>query len=205
MNRANDLMRIVEGIIDTRAAKAGQPNVFFFLGRGSDGQPRFCGNPAWDKCKHRLACLKCPMYVGAGQASRLAERLEARDELFKFQTKIEMIPQEQAAVEGDIEKLTELIQADADVPPPDLPNEQFRFSTSPSSPTDAPSHNETQTDLVTLARELTTLSQELAEAEQRVDGRNARVRALKKRIAAVTEQMAALDQVAGLSNAQLGS
>ncbi len=205
MNRANDLMRIVEGIIDTRAAKAGQPNVFFFLGRGSDGQPRFCGNPAWDKCKHRLACLKCPMYVGAGQASRLAERLEARDELFKFQTKIEMIPQEQAAVEGDIEKLTELIQADADVPPPDLPNEQFRFSTSPPPPTDATSPNETQTDLVTLARELTTLSQELAEVEQRVDGRNARVRALKKRIAAVTEQMAVLDQVAGLSNAQLGT
>lgn len=31
MLKANDLMRIVEGIIDTRAAKAGKPNVFFFL------------------------------------------------------------------------------------------------------------------------------------------------------------------------------
>ncbi len=204
MNRANDLMRIVEGIIDTRAAKAGQPNVFFFLGRGSDGQPRFCGNPAWDKCRHRLACLKCSMYVGASQASKLAERLEARDELFKFQTQIEMTPQEKAAVEGDIETLTSLIQAEASVPLPELPNEQFRFN--PSISKGPPSSlEETQTDLATLARELATLTQELAEAEKRTDGRNAKVRSLKKQITRITEQMVALDQIASLTEARLGT
>ncbi len=180
MNRANDLIRIVEGIIDTRAAKLGQPNVFFFLGRGTDGKPRFCGNPARDKCPHRLACLKCSMYVGADQASCLAERLEARDELFKFQTKLEMTPQERAAVEGDMETLTAFIEADASVPPPEAPSQQFCFNApTPLSPTSS-AKIETQTDLAAAAHELITLTQQLAGAEKRSDGRNAHVRALKK-------------------------
>jgi len=205
INRANDLMRIVEGIIDTRAAKAGKPNVFFFLGRGSDGQPRFCGNPAWEKCAHRLACLKCPMYVGADQASRLAERLEVRDELFKFQTQVEMTLQEKAAAEGDIETLTALIEADTDVPPPEPPNEEFRFNTSPPDTSSTSPLSETQTDLVALGRELAALTRELAAVEKRTDGRNASARALKKQIAAVTEQMAALDQIRVLTKASLGA
>src|SRR5258708_32334073 len=97
MNRANDLMRIVEGVINTRAARNGKPNVFFFLGRGRDGLPRFCGNLAWEKCPHRLACLKCPMYVGGGQASRLTERLATREEIFKFHMRVRRTAQEKAA------------------------------------------------------------------------------------------------------------
>jgi hypothetical protein len=205
LNRANDLMRIVEGIIDTRAAKAGQPNVFFFLGRGSDGNPRFCGNPAWEKCRHRLACLKCPMYVGATQAARLAERMEARDELFKFQTQVEMTPQEKAAAEGDLETLTSLIEADAQVPPPELPNDQFRFTPSEPSESVPSSPSQMQPDLISLGRQLATLTRELAAAEKRTDGRNATIRALKKRIAVVTEQMAALDQITSLTNPTLGT
>jgi hypothetical protein len=188
LNRANDLMRIVEGMIDTRAAKAGKPTVFFFLGRGEDGQARFCGNPAWEKCTHRLACLKCPMYVGASQASRLAERLAVRDEIFKFQTQVAMIPQEKAAVEGDLETLTALIEAEADIPPPEPPGDQFRFNTRlPDEPVPS-SSQEVQADLGTLGRELATLTRELAIAEKRTDGRNAHVRSLKKRIVEVTEQ-----------------
>jgi len=204
MNRANDLMRIVEGIIDTRAAKEGRPNVFFFLGRGGDGKPRFCGNPAWEKCTHRLACLKCPMYVGADQASRLAERLEARDELLKFQTQVEMIPQEKAAIQGDIETLTALIEAEAHVPPPALPNDQFQFSTPQFPEAQARPPDGGTEDVVSLGRELAALRRELAEAEKKSDGRNAHVRALKKRIASITEQMAALDQIAVLTRPAMG-
>jgi hypothetical protein len=203
VNRANDLMRIVEGVIDTRAAKAGKPNVFFFLGRGADGQPRFFGNPAWDKCAHRLACLKCPMYVGASQASRLTERLEARDEIFKFQTRVEMTPQEQAATEGDIETLTELITAESDTPPPALPSEDFHFNAqNPQRDGFSPPH-EPQSDLLTLGRELAELKHALKDAEQRADGRNASVRSLKKRIAVVTDHIAALDQISVLTKADL--
>lgn len=179
VNRANDLMRIVEGVIDTRAAKAGKPNVFFFLGRGADGQPRFCGNPAWEKCAHRLACLKCPMYVGANEAARLAERMEARDEILKFQTHVEMTRQEEAAVKGDIETLTELIQAEAEVAPPELPCEDFRFNVQASSSSLPHPLGEPPTELVALTRELAELKHTLAEAEKRTDGRNAGVRSQK--------------------------
>jgi len=205
MNRTNDLMRIVEGLIDTRAAKAGKANVFFFLGRGQDGQPRFCGNPAWEKCTHRLACLKCPMYIGAGQASRLAERLEVRDELFKFQTQVVMTPLEQAAAQGDIETVTALMEADAAIPPPEPPGEQFRFTTPLEQEQGSPPLQTTQADLVDLGRELAALTRELVGAEKRADGRNANIRALKKRIAEVTEQMAALDQITILTKASLGT
>jgi len=206
VNRANDLMRIVEGVIDTRAAKAGKPNVFFFLGRGADGQPRFCGNPAWEKCAHRLACLKCPMYVGASQASRLTERLEARDEIFKFQTRVEMTPQEKAATAGDIETLTELITAESDTPPPELPSEDFRFNAQDSKKDDFSPPHESQSDLLALGQKLAELNRALASAEQHADGRNASVRSLKKQIAQVTEQMETLEQIiTGLTNTTLGT
>lgn len=203
MNKANDLVRIVEGIIDTRAARAGKPNVFFFLGKGSDGQSRFCGNPAWEKCRHRLACLKCPMYVGASHASRLAERLETRDEIFKFQTQVEMTPQEKAASEGDIQTLTELIDADKDVPPPAPPSDEFRFNAQSQINTEA-LPQDPQTDLVALGRRLADLNRNLAAAEKRTDGRNAFIRSLKKQIADVTEQMAALDQITSITMPTLG-
>ncbi len=203
MNRANDLMRIVEGIIDIRAAKAGKPNVFFFLGRGSDGQPRFCGNPAWEKCAHRLACLKCPMYVGASQGARLAERLEARDELFKFQTQVAMTPQEKAATEGDIETLAELIKAEADVPAPELPNADFQFNVQTPQENMLSSCNDVRNDVLALGQELAELNRTLAATEKRTDGRNANIRALKKRIVALTEQIATLDQIAVLTQARL--
>lgn len=203
MNRANDLMRIVEGIIDTRAAKAGKPNVFFFLGRGSDGQPRFCGNPAWERCAHRLACLKCPMYVGASQGARLAERLEARDELFKFQTQVAMTPQEKAATEGDIETLAELIKAEADVPAPELPNADFQFNMQTTSENMLSSCHDVQGDVFALGQELAELKCILAATEKRTDGRNANIRAFKKRIEALTEQITTLDQLAVLTQASL--
>ncbi len=145
------------------------------------------------------------MYVGASQAARLAERLEARDEIFKFQTKVEMTPQEWAAAEGDIETLSSLIEAEAHVPPPEPPNDAFRFNTSPQNlPLTSPSQ-EAQADLVALGRQLAALNRDLAAAEKRTDGRNATVRSLKKRIAEVTEQMVALDQVATVTKAGLGT
>ncbi|HEY4385937.1 MAG TPA: hypothetical protein VGN34_15880, partial [Ktedonobacteraceae bacterium] len=164
---------------------------------------RFCGNPAWEKCAHRLACLKCSMYVGADQASRLAERLETRNELFKFQTQVEMTRQEKAAAEGDIETLTTLIAAETTTPPPEPPSDTFRFNMLAPEPSSTVSSGQEKADLAILGQELARLTQELAAMEKRTDGRNASVRALKKRIAAVTEQIAALDQITGLTKASL--
>jgi integrase len=201
MNRANDLMRIVEGIIDTRAAREGKPNVFFFLGRGKDGKPRFCGNPSWVNCRYRLACAKCEMYVGGGQAERLAERIELRDDLFQFQTQVDMTPQEQAATAGDIEKLAELIEKESGAPAPAPPNEAFCFNTQAQDGAWNGSPEEASTDLAALTHQLSQLKQELAEAEKQKDGRNAGIRALKKRIAALTDQISSLDQITRLTKA----
>ena len=145
------------------------------------------------------------MYVGASQASRLTERLEARDEIFKFQTRVEMTPQEKAATEGDIETLTELITAESDTPPPKLPSEDFRFNARDSKRDDFSSPHESQSDLLSLGQKLAELNRTLASAEQHADGRNATVRSLKKQIAQVTEQMGTLELITGLTNATLGT
>jgi len=112
------------------------------------------------------------MYVGASQAARLAERLEARDELFKFQTQVAMTPQEKAAAEGDIETLSSLIEADAHIPPPEPPGEQFHFNTPQQNTPLLPPSGEAQADLAVLGRQLAALNRDLAVAEKRKDGRN---------------------------------
>lgn len=201
MNRANDLLRIVEGLIDTRAARECKPNVFFLLGRGADGKPHFCGNPAWANCRYRLACEKCEMYVGGGQAERLAERLALRDDLFTFQTQVEMTPQEQAAIKGDIEQLTELIEQEAGGVPPTVPNDTFRFNPPVSDRKLLSPCEDASTDLVALAHQLTDLKRALAEAGKRKDGRNAGIRALKRQIADLMARIAALDQITRLDQA----
>ena len=142
------------------------------------------------------------MYVGASQASRLAERLEARDEIFKFQTQAEMTPQEKAASEGDIQTLTELIEADKDVPLPAIPGDEFRFNKRQESTAEPPSQA-SRTDLVLLGRKLASLNRDLAATEKRTDGRNAIIRSLKKQITDVTEQMAELDQISVITKASL--
>ncbi|WP_338250697.1 hypothetical protein [Dictyobacter halimunensis] len=125
--------------------------------------------------------------------------MEARDEILKFQTHVEMIPQEKAAVEGDIETLSELIHADADIPPPELPHEDFQFNTQLPCHPNALLPDETPTELVALGRELAELNRALVEVSKRTDGRNASVRSLKKRVSEITKQMATLDQVTGLA------
>ena len=46
-----------------------------YLGYGPDKRPRFCGNPAWQACAHRLACQQCQMYIDAEQAEELEQVL----------------------------------------------------------------------------------------------------------------------------------
>lgn len=134
LKKANDLEREVQGLLDPHAAADGQPSVFYFLGRGPDNAPRYCGNPFWVDCPHRLACLKCSMYVG-GTA---AERLEVRDHLIPFHATVRMTALERAAVEGDMERLDEQLALQRQVPVPVPPSPAYVFnplslSTSPAS------------------------------------------------------------------------
>lgn len=114
------------------------------------------------------------------------------------------IPQEKAAIDGDIEALTALIEAETEMPAPVLPNDHFRFNMEPAAVSAPDSNQETREDLLALSKELTALHRELTVAEERSDGRNVHVRSLKKRIAQVTERMARLDQITVLTTPTLG-
>jgi hypothetical protein len=96
----------------------------------------YCGNPAWASCPHRLACLKCRMYLG-GEA---AELLEARDGVLRFQTQVPMTPVEQAAADGDAVRLRERLTELRGVPVPEPPGAAFVFNAdAPPAPAPKPS------------------------------------------------------------------
>ncbi len=192
IRRADARSRLVEGLIDVPAAQAGRPNVFFFLGRGPDGKPRYCGNPAWASCPHRLACLKCRMYVGG----TVAELLEARDGVLRFQTQVPMRPEEQAAVDGDVARLNERLAELRGVPAPEPPGDAFVFNPAPASEAAAPTQRPSpEGDRHTfLLERQADLREELVAAQQSGNKRRVLVRALQSQIAAVDAELAALDR-----------
>jgi hypothetical protein len=165
MRKADDLLRIVEGILDPSAAAQGAPSVFFYLGHGPDKRPRFCGNPAWQACAHRLACQQCQMFIDADQA----EELEQREGVIRFEAKIPMLPEEQAMANGDTAHLQEIVAAKRDIPAPSPPSPAFIFNPAGD-----------------LREQLADLTAQLAAAKEHKDGRNAVVRSLERRIASLT-------------------
>ncbi len=183
MRKADDLLRVVEGLLDPQAAAQGKPSVFFYLGYGADQRPRFCGNPAWQACAHRLACQQCRMYIDADQA----EELEQRAGVIRFEAKIPMLPEERALADGDTERMREIVDAKSDMPLPDPPSPAFIFNRAAAGDgtASAASH------LVALRQRMADLEGQLDAALVHKDGRNVVIRSLKAQIAALTEEMAA--------------
>jgi hypothetical protein len=190
IQRADARSRLVEGLIDVPAAQVGRPNVYFFLGRGPDGQPRYCGNPAWASCPHRLACLKCRMYVGG----TVAELLEAREGVLRFQAEVPLRPEEQAAIDGDVARLNERLAELQGVPPPEPPSDAFVFNPGPApEPTALPPLPSIETDRRTdLKQRQEDLQRELTAAQQ--GNRRVLLRALKSQLAAVEAELAAFEK-----------
>jgi len=184
MRKADDLLRVVEGLLDPQAAAQGQPSVFFYLGYGADQRPRFCGNPAWQACAHRLACQQCRMYIDADQA----EEVEQRAGVIHFEAKIPMLPEERALADGDTERMRAIVEAKRDAPVPDPPGPAFVFN-----------HAVAGDDTVPDARRVASLRQRVADLEGQLDvalahkdGRNVVIRSIKAQIAVLTEEMATL-------------
>jgi len=189
VKRADERSRVVHGLIDLRAAREMRPNTFFFLGNGDDGKPRYCGNPTWASCAHRLACQKCAMYVG-GTA---AELLRARNEVMHFQSTVPMNPEEQAASEGDIARLNERLAEIEGAPVPAVPGEAFVFNSAAVTGAIAPLPPVEEADpRAALTARLAKLEAELAEAEATGSKRNILARGLRNQIAHAKEQLAAL-------------
>ncbi len=180
VERATETARLVRGKIDPSALARGQPAVFYYLGQGS-----YCGNPAWHACPHRLACLKCPMFIGPD----LARELEARDGIMDFTQQVPMTPEERAAVDGDIAALNRMLAAKESMPPPPVPNQRYIFNTRASwSPHGTPLairsasvQDDILPQIVVLSRRLVTLHHKLQECEQQ--GRSAVARGIRREVA----------------------
>ncbi len=119
--RANKNSRLIQVVVDPTAAAKGEPAIFYYLGDGA-----YCANPAWASCPHRLACLKCPMYV----PKETAQLIEARDGVLRLMQEVPLTAEEKSVAEGDVQALTRYIEGRKDVPPPHLPNKLYNFNSS---------------------------------------------------------------------------
>ena len=188
MRKADDLLRIVEGLLDPQAAAQGQPSVFFYLGYGPDKRPRFCGNPAWHACAHRLACQQCQMYIDADQA----EELEQREGVIRFEAKIPMLPEEKALAEGDTARMQLLVESKQQVPVPEPPSPAFIFhQTVPAIPASDLHQAHGVEWRQQVEERLADLQGQLAVARTHTDGRNVVLRSLEQQISTLTAILAA--------------
>jgi integrase len=117
--RANKNSRLVQVIVDPAAVAKGEPAIFYYLGEGA-----YCANPAWASCSHRMACLKCPMYV----AKNAAQLIEARDGVLRLVQEVPLTDEEKSVAEGDVKALNRYIENRKHVPPPAAPSELYIFN-----------------------------------------------------------------------------
>jgi integrase len=111
-------VRMIDVLVDREAIKdgtaaAGQPWLLYDLGHG------LCGNPVYDTCPHRMACAKCDFYTP--KASAYAQMLEAKTGIVRMKQTLTLQPEEAAALDGDEEKLDELLANLENVPTPQGP------------------------------------------------------------------------------------
>jgi hypothetical protein len=123
--RANKNSRLVQVIVDPAAVAKGEPAMFYYLGDGA-----YCANPAWASCPHRMACLKCPMYV----AREPAQLIGARDGILRLMQEVPLTDEEKSVAKGDVKALNRYVENRKHVPPPPVPNERYIFSNSSIRP-----------------------------------------------------------------------
>ena len=70
---ADDVSRVIEGVVDVLAAAQGFPALRWFIGYDADGEPQYCANQVYHTCPHRLDCAKCGMFIGGEKAKLLHE------------------------------------------------------------------------------------------------------------------------------------
>jgi integrase len=117
--RANKTSRLIQVLVDPSAAVEREPAIFYYLGDGA-----YCANPAWASCPHRLACLKCPMYV----PRETAQLIEARDGVLRLMQEVPLTDEEKSVAEGDVQALTRYIEKRKDIPPPQALSERHVFN-----------------------------------------------------------------------------
>lgn len=108
-------VRAIEVLVDQEAIKtgataSGTPWRYYDLGHG------WCSYDFFDKCAHRMACVRCDFYVG--KESTKGQLLEARGNLQRMVQEIPLSDDERAAVDGDLIALDRLTAKLRGVPTP---------------------------------------------------------------------------------------
>jgi len=102
-------LAMVEVLLDVEALGRGEQRVLYYeMGHG------LCSNPYWHQCPHRMACVRCPMYV-PGEAAQYVRAQEGIRHLFET---VPLTEEEREAAEGDETALQQLIARNAGLAPP---------------------------------------------------------------------------------------
>jgi len=121
---ADDVSRVIEGVVDLSAAAAGIAALRWFIGYDADGEPMYCANQAYHTCPHRLDCVHCGMFIG-GEKARL---LHEGGQTLPVTSKVPMTPIEKCEVNGDqtgVETCRAILQQ---TPPPETPDLALIFN-----------------------------------------------------------------------------
>ncbi len=178
---ADDVSRVIEGVVDLQAAAQGLPAIRWFIGYDADGEPMYCANQLYITCPHRLDCERCGMFIG-GEKARL---LQQGEQTLPVSSKVPMTPLEKSVVKGDQEGAEACRAALRQIPAPETTDVHLIFN-----PEGLSNHELEQ--LATLATTEATgiLRQALAVHEKKLTevrqhyktGRNALVSAQKKKV-----------------------
>jgi integrase len=189
---ADDVSRIIEGVIDVQVASQGLPALRWFIGYNSDGEPEYCANQIYHTCPHRLECVKCGMFIG-GEKARL---LHEGENTLPIESKVPMNPVEKCVVDGDQAGAEACRAALQDVPAPEAPDLTLIFN-----PEGLSNHElEKLAQLATvealdkLRQALDAHTKRLAEVQQHKTGRSALIGAPKKRISLIQKLIAECEQ-----------
>jgi hypothetical protein len=189
---ADDVSRIIEGVVDMQAAAQGLPALRWFIGYAADGEPMFCGNQLYITCPHRLDCERCGMFIG-GEKARL---LHEGEQTLPVSSKVAMTPLETCVVEGDQAGAEACRAALQQVPAPETPDLHLIFNPEGLSNQELEKLAELGTDLALnkLHQALEAHTKRLEEMKHSKTGRNAIVGAQRKRIELLQQLIAECEQ-----------
>jgi len=189
---ADDVSRVLEGLVDMQAATQGLPALRWFIGYDTDGEPMFCGNQLYITCPHRLDCACCGMFIGGEKARLLQEGANT----LPITSKVPMTPIEKCVVNGDQEGVEACWAALRSVPTPQTPDVRLIFHPEGLSNLELEKLAELATGdaLDTLRQALAAHEKQLEEAMQHKTGRSAVVGAQKKRVRFIQELLAGCER-----------
>jgi hypothetical protein len=108
--KADQMSHLISVLIDhdVIARQAQEPYAFYDLGDS------YCSNPFWSSCPHRMACAGCDFNLP--KVSARAQALESKASIRRYLETVPLTADEKAIVEGDLEKLNDVIRKLDNIP-----------------------------------------------------------------------------------------